>query len=137
MELRKLHNSLKYKLSELLGVYEWDTTQFTILPNEKPKGYLQLVQTTIGAVYSTEWMVGIAVADDDLNTLWDNVYSIVESINTYLTHPSPCIKPGGTLSLNGSIDIEVPSSYSNQTGISNTEGWKTAIIFSVTVQGSR
>lgn len=137
MELRKLHNSLKSKLSELLDVYAWDTTQFTILPNEPPKGYLQLVQTTIGSVYRTEWMVGIAVAHSDWNALWDDVYTILEKINKYLTKPPPCIDPGGTLSLNGSIDVEVPSSYSNQTGISNTEGWKTAIIFSVVVQGSR
>lgn len=135
MDLRKLHNSLKDKLSQILEVWEWDTTQFSILPEDNSKGYLQISEMRPGPVYKTTWMVGIAVASTDWDDLWDQVYNKLEKINSQLVHPPPCIEPGGNLKLESSIEVEVPGSYSNSTGISNSDGWKTAITFALSLSG--
>lgn len=137
MDFRQLHNSLKNELSEHLNIYEWDTSAFTILPDEEKKGYLQLVELSPGTKFSTTWMVGIAVAEKDWEVLWDSIYNTLKRINTNLVHPPPCISPGGNLQIIPPVEVEVPSTYSQSTGISNTDGFKTAITFSLKLDGSR
>lgn len=135
--LVQIENQLKSLLTSTTQVSKWDTIQFSMLPTDQPKGYLQLSEIEFGALASSSWLVGIGLASTSLNGLKAQIYAILEAIENLLYYPSPCLAGGGIVNITGPIQVELPDSYANQSGITQTTGFRTAITFEVNVQSAR
>ena len=135
--LNQIQTSFESLLTQTTGVTKWDTIQFSMLPKEQPKGYLQMTQVQYGALSTSEWLVGIGIAELTLEALNARVYHLLEAIEANLYSPNPCLEGGGSVAINGPIQVEIPDSYANQSGISNTTGFRTAITFQATIQFAR
>lgn len=137
MQLSTLKSNIKTLLESTTGVTKWDTIQFSMLPSDAPKGYFQLNEITYGAMVSSDWLVGIGVASTSLSDLESQVFTILEAIENQFYYPNPCLAGGGIVNIQDSIQVEIPDTYANQSGITATDGFRTAITFMLTVKYSR
>lgn len=135
--LSQIEAQLTSLLTGVTNVSKWDTIQFSMLPTDQPKGYLQLSEVDYGSLSTTVWLVGIGIASTSLNGLKGQVYAILEAIESQLFYPSPCLPEGGIVSVRGPVQVELPDSYANQSGISQTSGFRTAITFELSIQFAR
>jgi hypothetical protein len=135
--LLAIESQLSQLLTQVTQVTKWDTIQFSMLPTDSPKGYLQLAGVGYGAIASSTWLVGIGIASTSLSGLKSQIYGILEAIESQLYQPQACLSGGGIVSIDGQIQVELPDSYANQSGISQTSGFRTAITFEVSVQSAR
>jgi len=135
--LVQLKTNLESFLRSTLGVQAWDTIQFSMIPTDAPKGYFQLSEITYGQSTQSLWLVGIGIASLSLSGLDNQIATILEAIEANYYYPQPCINGLGALSIPGSIQIEVPDSYANQSGISQTTGFRTAVTFQLSISFAR
>lgn len=117
-------------LTALTDVEDWDSITFGILPNEDPKGFLFPVSIeSVGASRQIiSYGVGILVSALTLEGLNDVSIGIAKAISLGFNTNPQCTE-NGALTLEGSIDIEPPQSYSNQSSVSNTNGFFTSVTF--------
>jgi len=132
MNLQQAQSNLETELSNLTGVSNWQSTSFGILPNEGPKGYLQLesVSNTNLSLSRVRFLGGIAVSGASLSALNTRVFDLVEALVSGFRNSQGCL--GGTrFRIISPINVEIPQTYSQQNNVSSISGYFTAITFAL------
>ncbi len=122
-------------LTNLTGVSNWDSINFGILPNESPKGYLfpLRVDPNSPSRQVITYGVAIAVSGADLEGLGGICLEISQGLARAFKSGPVCSEDLGVIRLIGPIDINAPQSYPNQSNVSLTTGFFTAITFTLEV----
>lgn len=134
MDLELIRDNLKAYLTAILGITDWDTIQFSLLPTDNPRGYFQVVEVTpSGSTVVSTWIVGIGIGAETLGDLNSQVSALVKAVVDNLGQNNTCLAGLGSVKLSDSIEIEVPNTYSQQSSISLTTGFTTSISFGIQV----
>lgn len=127
-------NEVKNSLVQvtLIPLERWDTINFGILPNEPSKGIV--FPSSVNQLNSnrsvTDFLVGILVSNVSFNDLASECLELANLIYQKYGREKQCTE-NGMLELLGDIDISTPQSYSNQSNISNTNGFFTSVSFAL------
>jgi hypothetical protein len=134
LSLENIGDALTTKLTDIFGIDDWDTIQFSMLPGEPNKGYFQVVEVNPGrSVHESTWLVGIGIAKTNLGDLRAEVSNIVNLTVTNFAQIDSCIEGLGSAKLSDQIQIEIPDTYSQQSSVSITSGYKTAVSFGLRI----
>lgn len=124
-------------LKNTTPVQNWDSINFGILPGEAPKGFVfPMVVSPQSLSYSkSTYMVAIAISGTTLNGLSSAAMELALDILAEFQNPTICLPgdQGGSVKLEGDIDIELPQSYTNQGHISKTNGFFTSLSFRLSI----
>lgn len=125
---------LKDTLTAITQVDNWESINFGILPGENPKGYL----FPLGVAPSSPsrqvitYGVAIAISSTSLQGLGETALQLSRTIARSFTTAVVCSSEG-VVRLIGNIDIEPPQSYPQQSNVTLTTGFFTAVTFAIEV----
>jgi len=129
--------SILLKLEEITGVSDWESINFGILPGEDPKGYLfpLSVEANNPSRQIVSYAVGIAISSDTLTGLSEASLDLANQIvKAFSQEPQCFLDDSGnskSLRLTTGVEIEIPQTYPNQSNISLTTGFFTALTFTI------
>lgn len=124
-------------LGTLLGLTGFQAVQFSLLPEDSPLGYLQLLEAnsvfnsrTIDATF----LVAVGLSAESFDDLSEQVESMVYLIvNTLSSNFQECIQGVSKVALEGNVVIDTYDSYATSNHISDTTVWSGKIAFRVRV----
>lgn len=118
--------------SSLPSVTSWDHISFGILPNEAPKGFTMLMKVDPVSLSLNEyfWGVGILVSGTSKEDLDAQVFELIDNIILTFNKPRQCTGLG-RVEIEGSVDVEQPQTYAQQSNVSTTTGFFTSVTFMV------
>jgi tetrahydromethanopterin S-methyltransferase subunit B len=121
-------------LETITQVENWNSINFGILPGEDPKGFIFPLGVEINSPsrHIITYAVGISISEISIELLMSKVLEISGAIAKAFSTQAQCID-GKIAQLTSNIDIEIPQSYPNQSNVSLTTGFFTAITFTIQV----
>lgn len=126
--------TIKEQLQSITGVTNWESINFSILPDEDPKGFMfpLAINPESPSRSIVTYGVGIAISSSSLEGLTTESLLISNTIARSFSTRAIC-SDEGIIRLVGSIELEPPQSYPQQSNVSLTTGFFTAITFSIEV----
>lgn len=129
-------DGLEQDLVNLLG-HNFDHISFGILPDEDPKGFMQLNSVNPQGKQSNNVsvLIGILYSSDTIEGLNSQIYSDIEIIlDRYQGNQSVCLgNDASDVKLGSTIEVSMPQTYANRGRISDTDGFFTSVAFSLVV----
>jgi hypothetical protein len=137
MNITTQRELIKTNLESTLEVTNWDSVNFGILPNENSKGFISFgkLEKVDNSLSKSTWLVGVAVSNVSLEGLYTEALGIIQSAYDLFSNPTTCFSGLGNTQLASEINMEIPQSYAQQSNISSTNGWFTAITFAIEITG--
>lgn len=132
--INDLNEQLKDSLTSITGVSDWFTIEFSMLPSEDPKGFIypivfQQTRTTL----EVSWFMGIKVADTDISLLNATCFQLIEALVNSTANPANCLTDKGNFEIS-KIDLEIPSSFTNENIRSNVTAYVTVLSCEIKLQ---
>lgn len=136
MNLSNIIGSLKLDLENLLD-HRFDHISFGILPDEDPKGFMQLDSVSPQGKQRKDVsiLIGILYSSDTINGLNSQIYSDIEIIlDRYQGNQSVCLgNDASDVRLGSTIEVSMPQTYANRGRISDTDGFFTSVAFNLVI----
>ena len=131
-----MYSLLKQNLQNTLGVTDWDSFNFFILPGDDPKGFINLSAVNRASQASTTktWDIAIAISDLTRSGLLSQIDDLTDLVIDSYSKAASCIDGGHLVKFGESgIVIEPVQSYPQQDVSSNLSGFFTAMGFQLII----
>lgn len=118
---------LQALLTELTGVSDWNTIQFSMIPTDTKLGYTQVVNAQPDKAKSRlQYLVVIGIASTSLQALKDEIDLLLSKLLPAFSNQGACLG-SGLAQLISQIDVETPDTYSINNNVSLNSDFKTSI----------